>query len=83
MDFNLPPELVAYLGELDEFIENKIKPLERKDDNIRFFDHRREWARTDWDQGGLPRQRAAGGAHRAQPDPGQRAQPQRRWQHAR
>ena len=55
MDFNLPPELVAYLGELDAFIEHKIKPLERKDDNIRFFDHRREWARTDWDRGGLPR----------------------------
>ncbi|MCA3742135.1 acyl-CoA dehydrogenase family protein, partial [Phenylobacterium sp.] len=55
MDFNLPPELVAYLGELDEFIERVIKPLERKDDNIRFFDHRREWARTDWDRGGLPR----------------------------
>ena len=54
MDFNLPPELVAYLGELDEFIERVIKPLERKDDNIRFFDHRREWARTDWDRGGLP-----------------------------
>ncbi|MCA6280767.1 MAG: acyl-CoA/acyl-ACP dehydrogenase, partial [Phenylobacterium sp.] len=35
MDFNLPPELVAYLGELDEFIERVIKPLERKDDNIR------------------------------------------------
>ncbi|MCA3733902.1 MAG: acyl-CoA dehydrogenase, partial [Phenylobacterium sp.] len=52
MDFNLPPELVAYLGELDEFIERVIKPLERKDDNIRFFDHRREWARTDWDRGG-------------------------------
>ena len=55
MDFNLPPELVAYLGELDEFIEREIKPLERKDDNIRFFDHRRDWARTDWDRGGLPR----------------------------
>ena len=24
------------------------------DDNIRFFDHRREDARTDWDRGGLP-----------------------------
>ena len=25
-----------------------------KSDNIRFFDHRREDARTDWDRGGLP-----------------------------
>ncbi|MDD3838942.1 MAG: acyl-CoA dehydrogenase family protein [Phenylobacterium sp.] len=55
VDFNLPAELTAYLAELDDFIEREIKPLEREGDNIRFFDHRREWARTDWDAGGLPR----------------------------
>ena len=55
MDFNLPKGLVDYLGELDRFIEAEIKPLEERDDNIRFFDHRREHARTDWDKGGLPR----------------------------
>ncbi|WP_373487548.1 acyl-CoA dehydrogenase family protein [Blastomonas sp.] len=55
MDFALPAELIAYLGELDAFIEAEIKPLEQVDDNIRFFDHRREWARTDFDNGGLPR----------------------------
>src|SRR5262249_17025254 len=55
MDFNLPADLVAYLGELDSFIADKIKPLEEADDNIRFFDHRREWARTDFEGGGLPR----------------------------
>ena len=27
---------------------------EQQDDNIRFFDHRREHARTDWERGGLP-----------------------------
>src|SRR5262249_4420670 len=27
---------------------------EQRDDNIRFFDHRREDARTDWHRGGLP-----------------------------
>jgi alkylation response protein AidB-like acyl-CoA dehydrogenase len=54
MDFELPAELAAYLDELDEFIEREIKPLEEADDNIRFFDHRREDARTDWDRGGLP-----------------------------
>ena len=47
MDLNLPEDLVAYLAELDEFIEREIKPLEQQDDNIRFFDHRREDARTD------------------------------------
>ena len=55
MDFDLPPELAAYLAELDAFIEAEIKPIENRGDNIRFFDHRREHARTDWDNGGLPR----------------------------
>ena len=54
MDQRLPQELTAYLAELDEFIEREIRPLEAQDDNIRFFDHRREHARTDWDRGGLP-----------------------------
>ncbi len=55
MDFALPNDLVAYLAELDGFIEAEIKPLQAQDDNERFFDHRRENARTDWDNGGLPR----------------------------
>ncbi|MBX3706096.1 MAG: acyl-CoA dehydrogenase [Pseudomonadales bacterium] len=55
MDFKLPKELLDYLDELDLFIEKEIKPLENQDDNIRFFDHRREHARTDWDNNGLPR----------------------------
>ncbi|HUA42618.1 MAG TPA: acyl-CoA dehydrogenase family protein [Streptosporangiaceae bacterium] len=54
MDFDIPADLIAYLAELDQFIEAEIRPLERQDDNIRFFDHRREDARTDWDRGGLP-----------------------------
>ena len=55
MDFTLPPELSAYLETLDRFIASDIRPLEMADDNIRFFDHRREHARTDWDNQGLPR----------------------------
>jgi acyl-CoA dehydrogenase len=55
MDFELPPELSQYLKELDDFIEREIKPLEASDDNIRFLDHRREWARTDFENEGLPR----------------------------
>lgn len=54
MDFELPADLVDLLARLDDFIENTIKPLENSDDNIRFFDHRREDARTDWERGGLP-----------------------------
>ena len=55
MDFKIPSDITAYLKELDDFIEREIKPLERENDNIRFFDHRREWARTDFENGGLPR----------------------------
>ena len=55
MDFTLPVDLIAYLDELDQFIETEIVPLQNSDDNMRFFDHRREWARTDFDKGGLPR----------------------------
>ena len=53
MDFDLPAEIIAKLRELDEFIEREIKPLEAR--NIQFFDHRREYARTNWDKDGQPR----------------------------
>ena len=54
MDHDIPPDLADYLVELDDFIESEIRPLEQADDNVRFFDHRREDARTDWDRDGLP-----------------------------
>lgn len=55
MDFELPPGLRDYFADLDRFIQSKILPLQYADDNNRFFDHRREHARTDWDNQGLPR----------------------------
>ncbi|MBI5256900.1 MAG: acyl-CoA dehydrogenase family protein [Burkholderiales bacterium] len=55
MNFNLPADLTAYLSQLDTFIAEEIAPLQAEDDNQRFFDHRREWARTDFEGGGLPR----------------------------
>src|SRR5216683_1256875 len=55
MDFEIPAEIQATLDALDAFIEREIKPLEQENDNIRFFDHRREWARTDFEGGGVPR----------------------------
>ena len=54
MDFAVPSDIQDLLGQLDQFIEDEIKPLERQDDNIRFFDHRREWARTDFERDGWP-----------------------------
>ena len=56
MDFEIDQEIRDYLTVLDRFIDDEIKPLENQDDNIRFFDHRREHARTDWDNQGLPRE---------------------------
>jgi acyl-CoA dehydrogenase len=53
VDFELPREITDKLVELDAFIEREIKPLERE--NMQFFDHRREHARTDWDHDGRPR----------------------------
>ena len=55
MLFEIPKDITDYLGELDAFIEREIKPIQARDDNERFFDHRREHARTDWDNDGLPR----------------------------
>jgi alkylation response protein AidB-like acyl-CoA dehydrogenase len=55
MNFDIPQDLKDYLGVLDKFIDDEITPLQMKDDNNRFFDHRREHARTDWDNQGLPR----------------------------
>ncbi|GMM92081.1 hypothetical protein MTsN3n11_03830 [Qipengyuania sp. MTN3-11] len=54
MDFTVPQELEDYYAELERFIQSEIEPLVASGDNIRFFDHRREDARTDWDRDGLP-----------------------------
>jgi len=56
MNFDLPPPLLDYLARLDAFIAHEITPLQHVDDNNRFFDHRREHSRTDWDRSGLPRE---------------------------
>ena len=55
MNFDLPQDIQDLLNDLDDFIEAEIKPLEQQDDNMRFFDHRREYARTDFENGGVPR----------------------------
>ncbi|HMO94764.1 MAG TPA: acyl-CoA dehydrogenase family protein [Tepidiformaceae bacterium] len=55
MNFDVPQDIQDLLNDLDDFIEAEIKPLEQQDDNMRFFDHRREYARTDFENGGVPR----------------------------
>ncbi len=54
MNFDIPKDMQDYLAVLDDFIEQEILPLQMENDNNRFFDHRREDARTDWERGGLP-----------------------------
>ncbi len=54
MTEELPPEIVALLEEIDAFIAAEIRPLEEEGDNGRFFDHRREHSRTDFEAGGIP-----------------------------
>ncbi|MGV0625583.1 acyl-CoA dehydrogenase family protein [Mycolicibacter minnesotensis] len=53
MDFTLPDHLPGLLAEMDDFIEREIAPLQA--DHIQYFDHRREFARTDVEAGGIPR----------------------------
>jgi alkylation response protein AidB-like acyl-CoA dehydrogenase len=47
-------EIDDFIARLDAFIERDIEPLERE--HPEFFDHRREWARTDWERDGVHRQ---------------------------
>jgi alkylation response protein AidB-like acyl-CoA dehydrogenase len=53
MDYTLPQEVTDLLARLDDFIAREIDPLEAEHEQ--YFDHRREWARTDWEHGGVPR----------------------------
>lgn len=52
MDFAVPAEIEELKAEVDAFIEDEIEPLERE--YPEFFDYRREYARTDWENDGLP-----------------------------
>ena len=53
MDFALPEHLRGVLDEIDAFISAEIAPLEAE--HLQYFDRRREYARTDWENGGVPR----------------------------
>ena len=52
MDFTLPEHLPGLLADMDAFIEREIAPLQAE--NMQYFDQRREHARTDWDNDGIP-----------------------------
>ncbi|WP_338597050.1 acyl-CoA dehydrogenase family protein [Saccharopolyspora sp. SCSIO 74807] len=52
MEWSVPVEIAGFIDELDAFITAEIKPLELH--NPEFFDHRREFSRTDVERGGIP-----------------------------
>jgi acyl-CoA dehydrogenase len=54
MDYPGSERLPQLMASLDRFIDEQLQPLEARDDNARFFDHRREYARTDWERDGQP-----------------------------
>jgi acyl-CoA dehydrogenase len=54
MDWSVPADVSQFLGELDAFIDREIVPLEQE--HPQYFDHRREYARTDFERDGFPRQ---------------------------
>lgn len=55
MDWSIPANISQFIAALDEFIDAQIKPIE--DANPDLFDHRREFARTDVERGGIPTRR--------------------------
>jgi acyl-CoA dehydrogenase len=52
MDWSLPEDITEFIRRLDSFIDTEILPLEQE--HPQFFDHRREFARTDWERDGYP-----------------------------
>jgi acyl-CoA dehydrogenase len=51
MDYAVPADITDFIARLDTFIKAEIKPIEEK--NPEFFDHRREFSRTDLERGGI------------------------------
>jgi len=55
MEWTIPEDVTAFLAGLDAFIDTQIKPIEEA--NPEYFDHRREFSRTDVERGGIPTRR--------------------------
>lgn len=52
--WSVPDDVEIFLSKLDAFISSEIAPLEAE--HPQFFDHRREYYRTDWERDGYPRE---------------------------
>ncbi|HET6507926.1 MAG TPA: acyl-CoA dehydrogenase family protein [Baekduia sp.] len=51
----IPDDVASLLRDIDAFIDDKLAPIEAA--NPEYFDHRREFTRTDVERGGIPTQR--------------------------
>jgi alkylation response protein AidB-like acyl-CoA dehydrogenase len=58
LEWSIPADITELLGSIDEFIERRLEPLQRAHPDL--FDHRREFARTDTERGGIPTERWRG-----------------------
>ncbi|MEM8489703.1 MAG: acyl-CoA dehydrogenase family protein [Pseudomonadota bacterium] len=54
MDLFYSERLPQLLQDLDAFVDSTLRPLEQQERNQKFFDHRREFARTDLEREGQP-----------------------------
>ena len=52
MDLSIPADVTELLAEIDAFIDRELAPIQAA--NPELFDHRREFARTDVQRGGVP-----------------------------
>jgi acyl-CoA dehydrogenase len=52
MDLSIPADVTELLGRIDEFIDRELAPIQAA--NPEFFDHRREFTRTDLQRDGIP-----------------------------
>jgi acyl-CoA dehydrogenase len=55
VEWSIPDDVTELLGSIDEFIDRELAPIEAA--NPEFFDHRREFSRTDLARGGIPAER--------------------------
>jgi alkylation response protein AidB-like acyl-CoA dehydrogenase len=51
MEWSIPAQLQEFIARLDAFIDAEITPLELE--HPEFFDHRKEYFRTDWENDGI------------------------------
>ncbi|QBX55924.1 acyl-CoA dehydrogenase family protein [Nocardioides seonyuensis] len=52
MDWSIPKDITEFIVKIDDFIAAELKPIE--EENQEFFDHRREFSRTDLERDGFP-----------------------------